>query len=1064
MGSIVRMIRFGRIWLVALLALAGLAAAAPAADAAFGVKTLVAANCSAGFEECGSVTVPIGPFEYSIPKEPTLAEAKEQGYTQAAGHPAYGITDFEIATVGALPNAAPTGLVTHVRTDVGPGVSTNPEAVEKCSFAEFGAAEAIPGTGLFGKPACKAGSEIGINKVTVYAGEEPFPKGGDLPLEGKVYNLAQPNGLASDFGVALELLKGLTKVQLENGFKAAEAKGAKPGVGGFPSIPVQEYLEAQQYYAHTLIEGHIEWAGDYHDYYEINISPALPLISSRLILKGNIGTGGFITNPSNCTAPGPQTTSTVTLKSAEGEEASLKYTTPIGAEGCGSLVKPIPFKPTFSLTPETTQLDQPDGILTELTLPHDPNPENLDSSQLKTATVTLPEGLTLNPSAAAGLEACTPAELGKGTRKPVACPLGSKIGTVTLDVPDLPPESLRGNLYLGGSESGSISGPPYTMYIDAESAAYGISVRLVGSVVPNETTGRLTATFSENPQQPFSDLVLRFDGGPLAPLANPLVCGEAKTETSLEPYTGASAFTPPPSSFVVDGNGAGGACAASLPFALTQSTRNQPTTAGGSTSYTFTLVRPSGNQELSRVSTVLPAGLLGRVPAVALCSEAQVGESQVTEAACPASSWIGSATVSVGSGPYPYQLTGQVYFTGPYAGAPYGMAVVVPAVAGPFSLGNVVVRASVSVEPYTGRVVVTSVLPTIWKGIPLRLRRVSIEVSRQSFLLNPTSCGTLATESALSGFTPGSPAAVGESIATPFSVTECSTLPFHPTLTASTGAKTSKTNGASLEVNVTQPSGQANVRQVVTTLPPQLPSRLTTLQGACPAATFEVAVPPGACPEGSLVGTATAVTPALPGTLTGPIYIVSHGGAAFPDVDAILRGDGVTVILVGHTNIVGGITTTSFESLPDAPVSSVTLSFPTGPHSILGAVANLCTSNLTMPTTIVGQNGAKITQSTKIAVTECPIQILRHRTSRGTAFITVKTPAAGRISGSGTDLRFVTRKVGKACTATIAVPLTRLGKEVLHKFRRLRIKVRIGFVPKSGHAVSIAHATVTFHA
>jgi hypothetical protein len=392
------------------------------------------------------------------------------------------------------------------------------------------------------------------------------------------------------------------------------------------------------------------------------------------------------------------------------------------------------------------------------------------------------------------------------------------------------------------------------------------------------------------------------------------------------------------------------------------------------------------------------------------------------------------------------------------------MAVVVPAVAGPFSLGNVVVRATISVEPYTGRVVVTSVLPTIWKGIPLRLRRMSIEVSRQSFLLNPTSCGLLATESALSGFTPGSGAAVGASIATPFSVTECTALPFHPSLTASTGAKTSKTNGASLEVKVTQPSGEANIRQVVTTLPSQLPSRLTTLQGACPAATFEVAVPPGACPEGSLVGTATAVTPALPGTLTGPIYIVSHGGAAFPDVDAILRGDGVTVILVGHTNIVNGITTTSFESLPDAPVSSVTLSFPTGPHSILGAVANLCTSNLTMPTTIVAQNGTKITQSTKIAVTECPIQILRHRTSRGTAFITVKTPAAGRISGSGTDLRFVTRKVGKACTATIAVPLTRMGAEVLHKFRRLRIRVRIGFVPKSGRATSVAHATVTFHA
>jgi hypothetical protein len=1036
---VVRMIRFGRIGLAALLALAGLAAAAPAADAAFGVNSFFAANCKV--EGCRKAATPAEEKE----------KAEKEGYAQAAGHPPFGITDFTLNSkeiAQPLPGQfAPEGNLKNLRFDAAPGVSTNPQAVAKCSVKEFTGKEieVAPGVHAFTAPKCPEGvageSVIGENKVTVTiqipAGRPGEGNYANVELKGKVYNLEQPAGLSSDFGVALE---------------------AEPVLGA----PL---------YFHTFIEGHIEWAvepqgadkGDYHDYFEIkNIAPGL--LKSRLVFKGNIGVGGFITNPSVCSEPGPQTRSYWHGESYEGAAASSSYTTPIGAEGCGSLVKPIPFAPAFSLTPETTQLDQPDGVVTELTLPHDPNPENLDSSQLKTATVTLPEGLTLNPSAAAGIEACTPAELGKGTRRPVACPLGSKIGTVVLTVPDLPPESLRGNLYLGGSESGSISGPPYTMYIDAESAAYGISVRLVGSVVPNETTGRLTATFAENPQQPFSDLVLHFNGGPLAPLANPLACGEAKTEASLEPYTGTSAFTPPPSSFVVDGNGAGGACAASLPFALTQSTRNQPTTAGGSTSYNFTLVRPSGNQELSRVSTVLPAGLLGRVPAVAECSEAQVGESQVTESACPASSWIGSAAVSVGSGPYPYQFTGQVYFTGPYNGAPFGMAVVVPAVAGPFSLGNVVVRAAVSVEPYTGRVVVTSVLPTIWKGIPLRMRRVSIEVSRQSFLLNPTSCGTLATESALTGFTPGSASTVGESISTPFSVSECTALPFHPTLTASTGAKSSKTNGASLEVTMTQPLGQANVRQVVTTLPAQLPSRATTLQQACPAATFEVAVPPGACPEGSLVGTASAVTPTLPGTLSGPIYIVSHGGAAFPDVDVILRGDGVAVILVGHTNIVGGITTTTFESLPDAPVSSVTLSFPTGPHSIFGAVANLCTSNLAMGTTIVAQNGAKITQSTKISVTECPIQILHHRTSRGIAYITVKTPAAGRISGRGTDLRFVTRKVGKACTATIAVPLTRLGKEVLHKFRRLRIKVRIGFVPKVGHAVSVAHAIVTFHA
>ncbi len=1068
----------GRVWFATLLAGVGFAAvAAPAAQAtpapAFGVETFVAANCTAAFKECGSETKTfhLGPFEfnYSVPTEPTLAQAKEQGYTQAAGHPAWGITDFKIATVGELPNEAPTGLVTHVRTDVGPGVSTNPEAVAQCSFAQYGEKEVVPGTGFYPEPTCSPASEIGVNKVTVYAGPNGVGPGvSDLPLEGKVYNLVQPQGKASDFGVALALPEALTKAQLEKGFKEAEAKGAKPGFEHFPSLEEQEELEEGEYYAHTMIEGSVEWAGNYHDYYEINVSPALPLISSRLILKGEIGNeklGGFITNPSNCAGPGPATTNTVTLKALLGEEASLKYTTPLGTEGCNGAAPfaAVPFAPTFSLEPETTQSDQPDGVTTELKLPHDPSPTGIDSSQLENASVTLPEGMTLNPSAAHGLEACTPKQIGIGTRNEVECPVGSKVGTVTLDVPDLPPGSLKGDLYLGGPESGPITGPPYTMYIDAESPRYGISVRLKGSVVPNEKTGRLTATFAKNPEQPFSDVKLHFKGGPLAPLANPLACVVASTETSLTPYTGTAAQSPF-SSFLVDSNGSGGACASPLPFALTQSTSSLPTSAGASTSYTLNLTRPTGQQYLSQVRTVLPPGLVGRIPAVTLCSEAQVAEAQTKEEGCPASSRIGSVTVSAGAGPAPYQLSGSVYLTGPYNGAPYGMAIVVPAVTGPFSLGNVVTRATIAVEPNSPyRVIVTSAIPTIWKGVPLRLQRVSVEVNRQSFLLNPTNCGALATESTLTGLAVlGSSATATQNVSSPFSVGECGALAFKPSLTAFTGAKTSRANGASLEVKISQGAGQGNIKKIVTSLPKQLPARQATFKLACVAATFEAN--PGACPSGSRVGSATATTPALPGTLSGTVYFVSHGGEAFPDIDAVLQGSGITTILVGHTNVVNNIITTTFESLPDVPVSSFAMKLPTGSNSVLAANGNLCTSNLVMPTTIVAQSGPTITQKTKISVTNCPVQILKHRTSGATAIMTVQLPAAGRISGSGTDLKTVARHLGNAGRETLNVPLTRVGREVLGKFRQLRIKVRVGFVPKKKGASSKAYATVTFRA
>ena len=128
---------------------------------------------------------------------------------------------------------------------------------------------------------------------------------------------------------------------------------------------------------------------------------------------------------------------------------------------------------------------------------------------------------------------------------------------------------------------------------------------------------------------------------------------------------------------------------------------------------------------------------------------------------------------------------------------------------------------------------------------------------------------------------------------------------------------------------------------------------------------------PAACPEGSVVGTATAHSPLLNSPLTGPAYLVSHGGAAFPDVEFVLQGEGITLVLDGQTNIKNGVTSSTFNTLPDAPVSTFETVLPEGPHSALTALGDLCTQSLEMPTTITGQNGAVITQNTQIAVTGC---------------------------------------------------------------------------------------------
>ncbi len=676
--------------LLGTVACAVVALSAPVAYGAFGVESFFAANC-----KVSTCTKAANPAEEK-------AKAEAEGYSQAAGHPPFGITDFKLnrhqIQTTPFPAFAPDENLKNLRVDVAPGVSTNPEAVTKCSVAGFTSTEVEPVKHLFLAPNCPESSVIGENKVTTVV-EVATGVFADAPLTGKVYNLEQPNGMSSYFGVALE------------------ASAGPPAV-----------------FAHTFIEGHVEWASDYHDLFEIkNITPGL--LESRLIFNGNIGTGGFLTNPSNCAGPGPLTTTSWHGEAYEGGKAASSYTTPIGTEGCNGLppFALVPFAPSFSMAPETTKSDQPDGITTELTLPHDPNPANLDSSQLDTATVTLPEGMTLNPSAAPGLEACTPAQA--RIHSPIAgtaCPASSKIGSVTLNVPGLPPESLQGTLFLGGPETGPITGPPYTMYIDAESPRYGLSVRVQGEATTNEVTGRVTARFAKTPEQPFSDLILHFKGGALAPIANPLVCGPAITDASFTPYTGTANVSPPVGPFAVDSDGSGGACTSPLPFALSQSAAAKPTTGGVGTSFTFNLGRADGQQYLSHVSTALPLGLVGKIPAVPLCPE-----PQASLGTCSDESQIGTATTTVGSGKAPAQFSGPVYLTGPTGSAPYGLTTVVNAAVGPFSFGNVIVRSRIEVDPNTARVTVAGDVPTIFKGIPLRMKTLTLAINSQGYPPQP---------------------------------------------------------------------------------------------------------------------------------------------------------------------------------------------------------------------------------------------------------------------------------------------------------------------------------------
>ncbi len=936
-----------RIGLVALLCCATSGVAAPAsAPAAFGVNRWEAGTCKE--KACNSEG-----------KDPAA-----EFYTQAAGHPDFGITDFAFnytreTNILTEEVRVPVGHVHDVRVDLPPGLAVDPEAVKECPEAQIAALE-CPESTQVGEDEAQGTAELalGIKKTVT----ESFP----------VYNLARRPGEPARFGV--------------------EVKSS--------TLALAETISATKLQSAIYLEGGISWyheaetaensgvpSGDYHEFFEIHNVPAQPeLIESRLIFWGvpqeHTLTGeasrAFITMPSSQSVCANPSTTYLHVDSAEAEGAFLKYAdetrlqngTPVVATGCNALA----FDPSLSLAPETSRSDQPDGATVGLHIPQLlAEPGKPDSPDLQNAEVSLPEGMTLNPAAAHGLEGCANAQIKLGTDEKIECPAGSEIGTLTVNAPGIPDGSLAGKVYLGSPEPGGAeSGAEFRIFLAAEAPQYGVGLRLEGHVKANVQTGRLTAIFTDDPQVPFEDFILAFRGGPRAPLANPLRCGLAEPAAALTAYTGQPAQAAQTHGFTVDANGKGGSCPTPLPFAPTQTTPPQsPATAGAYSPFTLQLARGEGQQYLSKVQTTLPPGLLGAIPSVTLC-----GEAQANAGTCPSASEVGTVAVSAGAGSEPFTFTGHAFITGPYGGTPYGLSIVVPAVAGPYNFGEVITRASIGVGLFNGRLVVSSTLPTIVEGVPLRLRSLSVAVNRPHFLFNPTDCEALATESQLGGFVPGSGVLTEQGVSSPFQVGECNKLPFTPKLTASAGARVSRVDGASLEVKVTQAAHQADIREVLASLPKKLAARITTLRKACPAATFEATPPPGGCSKEARVGSATVATPVLPGPLTGPAYLVSHGGEAYPDLDVILSGDnGVEVVLVGHTHISrAGILSSSFESLPDVPISSFALSLNKALNSVLTDNRNgsLCGSHLVMPTTIVAQSGAKVTQNTKIAVRNCP--------------------------------------------------------------------------------------------
>jgi hypothetical protein len=1023
-----------------------------------------------------------------VANEPPAFEVEDQGFSivpeeeggavdaRAGSHP------FQLTTNLALNQTAdthdPPALPRNLKFTLPTGLVANAAAFPRCNESDFLAKG--PGTGFDDQ--CPQEAAVGVALLTVF--QTAFANAPVQTYPVPVFNLTPKRGEPARFGF---FFAGIA-VPIDFSLRTGGDYGATANVSNITQVAnfISESLTiwgVPGLAAHDEARGWGCLAGGF--YQAFKGTPNERPICNRTA-EGS--PPPFLTLPTSCATPFAASVEGVSwpTKAAPAgvplpaREYSLQdgFGRTIGLTACDRLS----FGPFIEVAPERRQASTSTGLRVNVRVPQETNENALGpaSSSVKDVTVTLPEGMAVNPSGANGLEACSEGLVGftgftefnpqsepenqtatftPKLPKPLEpgmnfCSTAAKIGTVDITSPLLrPTQHLTGGVYLA-TQNENPFGSLIALYLVAENEEAGVLVKLPGEVHLTPS-GQIVTKFKNNPQLPFEDAELQFFGGERASLATPTRCGSYTTTATFAPWSG-GASTTSSSTFQI-GAGPNGCPGEALPFSPSLTGGSTNVDAGAFSPLTTTIGREDGQQELQSVQVHTPAGLSGILTGVKLCPE-----QQANEGTCPPESLIGETTVSAGVGEDPVTVTGgRVYLTGAYAGTPFGLSIVSPVKTGPFDLEHdtsnpgqqpscdcVVVRARIEVDPHTAALTVTTdasgphAIPRIIDGVPVQIRKVNVTVNRQRFTFNPTDCGPLSITGAIAG----DEGAIAAPLSTPFAAVNCAKLKFAPKFSVTTGAHTSKANGASLDVKLTYPPSSlgayANVAKVKVSLPKQLPSRLTTLNKACAAADFEAN--PESCPKESVVGHAKVITPALPVPLEGNAYFVSHAAEAFPDLTMVLKGYGITIDLVGNTQIKSGITTSTFKATPDVPFSSFELSLPAQPYSALTGNANLCTSKLAMPTEFTAQDGAVLTQSTPIAVTGCSTKLsVSSQSVRGrTLTIHVYVPTAGKLKASGKGLSSASTSAN--------------GREVLKlvlKARRaggLKAKVKLTFTPARG--------------
>ena len=958
-------------------------------------------------------------FEVSETERPTPEQQGKHELgsadVQAGSHPYALTTSFvlnepEDKSVGGKPTFVVSEGLKDVRVALPPGFVGNPGAVPTCSYHDF-LGNLCPDDTAVGEVT------VGIVEGSGYKSEKLHKVLAELQtVTNPLYNVEPPGGVPAELGVMVlkthpVLLDASVRTGGDYGItitspnitEAVVTQTVRVTVWGVPADASHDRVRgkclAQANSFRQEEEGgvpHNEEESQRENEERAGVKDPLAPVSCPVSIPAR----PFLTNPTSC---GEQREVGLSVDGwnqpgnfVTGEHViSLPAMLP-ALSGCEHL----DFSPTINVQPDTGAGSSPTGLNVDVHVPQESmsNPVGLGEADMRNTTVVLPAGVQISPAAADGLQACSLGEIGLHNADRPSCPDASKVATVRAKTPALEHE-LEGAIYLADQQSFEAPlenpfGSLIAMYLVVEEPETGVLVKLAGKVTPNPATGQLTTTFENVPQFPVSEIKLEFFGTARAPLATPALCGTYTTTTTFQPWSAKEPVDPselanPSSNFQVVSGPGGRPCSDPLPFAPSLTAGSANIQAGAFSSLAMTMSREDGNQQLQSVQLHLPPGLSAMLSSVTPC-----GEPQADEGMCGPASLVGETTVSVGLGGDPFTVTGgKVYITGPYHGAPYGLSIVNPAKAGPFDLEDTSehhpacdclrVRAKIEINPITAAVTAVAnsgaegfAIPTMLEGIPLQIKHVNVTINRPGFTFNPTNCNPLTINGNLS-----SAEGATASLPVPFQVTNCAALAFKPSFTASTAARNTRVDGASLVTKVTYPSApqgtEANIAKVKVSLPVKLPARLSTLQKACPEKTF--AEDPASCPAAARVGEATTKTPVLPTPLSGPAYFVSHGAAKYPELIIVLQGDNVTIDLHGETAISKkGVLTSTFNTVPDAPFSTFELSLPEGRYSALTANgANLCkTGSLMIPTELLAQNGAVIKQNTKIQVTGCP----KHKT------------------------------------------------------------------------------------